>query len=380
MLDDVKILDFTHVYFGPYSTQIMADMGAEVIKIEPPWGEMTRMSAQTYGGISSTYHSLNRNKKSLVLNMKDPKALEIIKELVKKSDIIIENFKRGTLDKLGLSYEEAKKLNPGIIYASLSGFGLTGPYMSRTSYAPIAESYSGWTKMTADSIEPGSKPIVPAAYHGDLDPGLYAVIACLGALYHKRKTGEGQLIDVSQLDVMLAQECVQIAGYTLGGKLPHEREQMPGPRTWGNFMCADDWVFIAADPQMHSRLMMAMGVDDLGTGSEVLENWLKDKKVDDVVETIAAAGVPVAKVPNIADAIEDPQVKSRGTIIEYEHKTAGKIRLAGFPVKLEKTPAEYRMGAPNLGEHSAQVLKSELGYTDEEIEALRKNGTVVIYK
>ena len=234
--------------------------------------------------------------------------------------------------------------------------------------------------MTADNIEPGSKPIVPAAYHGDLDPGLYAVIAILGALRYRDRTGEGQLIDVSQLDVMLAQEGVQIAGYTFGGKLPHQRDQMPGPRTWGNFMCEDDWVFIAADPQMHSRLMMAMEVDDLGMGSEVLEGWLKDKKVDDVVELLGNAGVPVAKVPSIADAIEDPHVKARGTIIEYEHKTAGKVRLAGYPVQLEKSPATYRLGAPSLGEHTAEVLKEKLGYTDEQIEELRKSGTVVIYK
>jgi CoA:oxalate CoA-transferase len=381
MLDDVRILDFTHVYFGPYATMVMADMGADVIKIEPPWGEMTRMSAELFGGISSTYHYLNRNKKSLALNMKDPKAFEIIKELVKKSDIIIENFKRGTLDKLGLSYEEAKKLNPSIIYACLSGFGLTGPYMERTSYAPIGESYSGWTRLTADNIEPGSKPIVPAAYHGDLDPGLYSVIACLGALRHRDKTGEGQLIDVSQLDVMLAQNGVQIAGYTLSGKLPHERERIPGPRTWGNFMCKDDWVFIAADPQMHSRMMLAMGIDDLGEeGSEVLENWLKDKTVDEVVEKFAAAGVPVAKVPNIAVAIEDPHVKARETIVELDHPAAGKVRVPGFPVKMEKTPPEYRIPAPQLGEHSVEILKGMLGYSDEQIEELRKSGTVVVYK
>ena len=123
---------------------------------------------------------------------------------------------------------------------------------------------------------------------------------------------------------------------------------------------------------------MAMEVDDLGTGSEVLENWLKGKKVDEVVDSIAAAGVPVAKVPTIADAIEDPHVKARGTIIELDHKTAGKIRLAGFPVKMEKTPAEYRMGAPALGEHSVEILKEKLGYTDKHIEELRKSGTVVV--
>ncbi|MBT5641589.1 CoA transferase, partial [Candidatus Bathyarchaeota archaeon] len=128
MLDDIKILDFTHVYFGPMATMIMADMGAEVIKIEPPWGEMVRMSADLYGGLSSTFHYLDRNKKDVALNMKDPRALEIIKKLVAECDIIVENFKRGTLDKLGLSYEEAKKINPKVIYASLSGFGLDGPY------------------------------------------------------------------------------------------------------------------------------------------------------------------------------------------------------------------------------------------------------------
>jgi CoA:oxalate CoA-transferase len=360
----------------------MADMGAEVIKIEPPWGEMVRMGRDLFGGLSSTFHYLDRNKKSLALNMKDSKALEIIKKLVKECDIVIENFKRGTLDKLGLSYEEAKKINPGIIYASLSGFGLTGPYKERTSYAPIAESYSGWTKMTSDNIELGSKPIVPAAYHGDLDPALFAVIAILGALRHKDKTGEGQLVDVSQLDVMMAQNGVQIAGYTLSGQLPHLRrdEQMPGPMTWGNFMCKDDWIFIACDPFMHPRLMSAMEIDDLGIGSEILETWLKDKTVDEAVEKIAEAGVPVAKVPNIAGAIEDPQVKSRGIILELDHPTAGKVRVPGFPVKMEKTPATYRIPAPQLGEHSVEVLREMLGYSDEEIDELRKSGTVVVPK
>jgi len=127
-------------------------------------------------------------------------------------------------------------------------------------------------------------------------------------------------------------------------------------------------------------LMMAMEVDDLGEGSEVLEGWLKDKKVDEVVDRLAAAGVPVAKVPTIAKAIEDPHVKARGTIIELDHQTAGKIRLSGFPVKLEKTPAEYKMGAPNLGEHTVEILKEKLGYSDEKIEELRKSGTVVVYK
>jgi crotonobetainyl-CoA:carnitine CoA-transferase CaiB-like acyl-CoA transferase len=380
MLDDIKILDFTHVYFGPYATMILADMGADVIKIEPPWGEMVRLEAKLYGGLTSTFHYLNRNKKGVSLNLKDPRAFEIIKKLIKQCDVLVENFKRGTLDKLGLSYEEVKKLNPKIIYASLSGFGLDGPYSSRTSYAPIAESYSGWTRLTADNIKVGSKPIVPAAHHGDLDPGLFAVIAILGALRHVEKTGEGQLIDVSQLDVMLAQNGVQITRYTLSGQLPHERrsEMIPGPRTWGNFMCKDGWVFIAADPPMHNRLMKAMEIDDLGDDSEILEKWLESKTVQEVVDTVGREGVPVAHVYDIAGTIEDPHVQARKSIIEYEHATAGKVKMPGFPVKMSKTPATIRRGAPLLGEHTVKILKDMLDYSDEKIEELRKAGAVII--
>src|SRR4030042_525291 len=220
MLDDIRIIDFTHVYFGTYSTMILADMGADVIKIEPPWGEMTRLSPPHFGGVSSTFHYLDRNKKSVALNLKDPKALEIVKELIKQSDVVIENFKRGTMDKLGLGYKDVKKLNPRIIYASLSGFGLDGPYADRPSFAPIAGSYCGWYRLTGDILDPKGPPIRPAEWHGDLDPGLFAVIGVLGALRHRDKTGEGQLVDVSQLDVMMAQTGVAITGYTLSGKLP----------------------------------------------------------------------------------------------------------------------------------------------------------------
>ena len=155
---------------------------------------------------------------------------------------------------------------------------------------------------------------------------------------------------------------------------------MPGPITWGNFMCKDDWIFIACDPQMHHRLMSAMEVDDLGMGSEVLENWLKGRTVHEAVEKIGAAGVPVAKVPNIAEAIEDPHIKARGIIVELDHPTAGKVRVPGFPVKMEKTPATYRIPAPQLGEQSAEILKEMLGYDDEQIEELRKSGIVVVPK
>ncbi len=379
MLDDIRVLDFSHVYFGPYSTMIMADMGADVIKIEPPWGEIARLYPPHFGGVSSVFHYLDRNKKGVSLNLKDPRAKDIIFELLKQCDVVVENFKRGTMDKLGLGYDDLKKIKPDIIYASLSGFGLDGPYKDRPSFAPIAGAYSGWYRITGDNVDPEGPPIVPAAWHGDLDPGLWAVVGILGAIRHRDKTGEGQLVDVSQLDCMLAQTGVQITGYTLSGKLPWESslDRIMGPSTFGVFQATDGYVYVAADPNMHQRLMMAMGVDDLGTGRTVLENWVQDKKVSEVVDALVAVSVPVAPILQIDEAIEDPHVKARGAIVEVEHKTAGKVRMPGFPLKMSATPGTIRLAAPLLGEHSAEVLKEMLGYTNEQIQELRKAGVVV---
>ncbi|MCW4049276.1 MAG: CoA transferase [Candidatus Bathyarchaeota archaeon] len=380
MLNDIKILDFSHVYFGPYATMVMADMGAEVLKIEPPWGELARLYPPHFGGVSSVFHYLDRNKKSISLNLKDPKAKEIVLELVKQCDVVVENFKRGTMEKLGLGYEDIKKVKPDIIYASLSGFGLDGPYKDRPSFAPIAGSYTGWYRLTGDNVDPKGPPIVPAAWHGDLDPGLWAVIGVLGAIRHRDKTGEGQLIDVSQIDCMLAQTGVQITGYTLSGKLPYERslERIMGPTTFGVFEASDGYVYIAADPNMHQRLMMALGVDDLGEGRTVLDNWVKDRTVQECVDGIVPYSIPVAPILQIDQTLEDPHVKARGTIVEVEHKTAGKVTMPGFPLKMSATPGEIKYAAPLLGEHTAEVLKDLLGYSDEEIETLRKAAIITV--
>jgi len=227
MLDDIRILDFSHVYFGPYTTMILGDMGADVIKVEPPWGEMARMYAPLYGGMSSVFLYLDRNKKGVTLNLKEPKAVEIAMALVEKSDVIVENFKRGTMDKLGLGYEAVKKVKPDIIYASLSGFGLTGPYMPRASFAPIASAMAGWYWLTGRGVDPEGPPVRPAEWHGDLDPGLWGVIAILGAIRYRDRTGEGQLVDVAQLDTMIAQTGVGITRHTM--RVDHPQPAMDRP-------------------------------------------------------------------------------------------------------------------------------------------------------
>lgn len=376
MLDDIRILDFSHVYYGPFSTMILADMGAEVIKIEPPWGEVARLYAPLYGGMSTVFLYLDRNKKGIALNLKHPKAVEIALGLAEKSDVVVENFKRGAMEKLGLGYENIRKVKPDIIYASLSGFGLTGPYTQRLSYAPMASAYCGWYRLTGDTIDPEGAPIRPAEWHGDLDPGLWAVVAILGAIRHRDRTGEGQLVDVAQLDCMIAQTGVAITRYTMSGELPWEAEKKYiGLTTFGMFEAEDGWVYIAADPHMRERLMGAMSVETLEKTEELAE-WVASRKVDDIVENLAAAAVPVAPVLQIDQTLEDPHVKARGIIITTEHPTAGTVRSPGFPVKLSRSPASIRMPAPQLGEHNEAVLTQILGYGKEEVEEMRKEGVI----
>ncbi len=376
MLDDITILDFSHVYFGPYTTLILADMGANVLKIEPPWGEIARLYPPLFGGISSVFLYFNRNKKGMTLNLKDPKAKEIALELAERCDVVVENFKRGTMNKLGLGYEEIKKVKPDIIYASLSGFGHDGPYSNRTSFAPIASSMSGWYRLNGDLNDPEGPPARSAEWHGDLDPALFGTIAILGAIRHHDKTGEGQVIDVSQLDSMIAQTGVSVTRYTMSGEFPWQAsKKYMGLSTFGMFQAIDGYVYIAADPYMVPRLAKGMDVEKLEKTEELIK-WCSARNVMEIVETLAAESIPVAPVYRIDQMLEDPHVKARGIITEIEHPTAGKVRSPGFPVKLSKSPATVRMPAPQLGEHNEEVLTELLGYTKGQITELKKAGVL----
>ncbi len=374
MLDDIRILDFSHVYFGPYATMILGDMGADVIKIEPPWGEIARMYPPLIGGMSTVFLYLDRNKRSLILNLKSPKAVEIALSLAERSDVVVENFKRGTMDKLGLGYDDVRKVRPDIIYACLSGFGLDGPYMNRPSFAPIAEAMAGWLRLTGDSVDPEGPPLVPAEWHGDLDPGLWAVIAILGAIRHRDRTGEGQLIDVPQLDCMIAQTGVSITQYTMSKELPWQSDRKYiSLSTFGKFKASDGWVYIAAEPNMKERLLKGLGVEALETTDE-LRSWASTRKVDEIVKALSENSVPVAPIYQIDKTLEDPHVRVRGIIQATEHPTAGTVRSPRFPVVMSKTPGSIRRPAPQLGQHNNEILTQILGYTEEQVSNLRKEG------
>jgi len=375
LLDGVTILDLSHVYYGPYTTMVLASMGAEVIKIEPPWGEMSRLYPPLVNGESSPFMYLNRCKKGMTLNLKSEEGKTIFFRLLEKADVVVENFKRGTMEKLGLGYEELRKRKPDIIYAALSGFGVDGPYRDRPSFAPVAEAMSGWMRLTGDLEDPEGPPIRPAEWHGDLDPAMWAVVGILAALRHKDRTGEGQLVDVAQLDCMIAMTGIPISNYLVEGKLAWEiwRDRPTVAILFGFFKAVDGYVYVAAEGGQVDRLKELTG-RELET-NEDLQAWVSDKEVRGVVDALVAANVPVAPIYQLNEVVEDPQVKARGMIVEFDHPKAGKVRQPNFPVRFSRTPAKVG-AAPTLGQHNEEILTDVLGYSVDEITALRKKGVI----
>jgi len=377
ILDDIRVLDLTHVWYGPWCTMMMADMGAEVIRVEPPWGAIDRLAeGALFGGASYTFHHLNLNKKDLTLDLKNPEGLAIFKELVKKSDVVAQNFSPGAMERLGLGYDVLKELNPGIIYAALSGFGQTGPYTRRRSYAMIAEAMSGHTKLTGERFDPeGGRPIEMAQAYGDLGPGTMAAMAIIAAIRYRDRTGVGQMIDVAQYDCMVAYNTA-ITGYTLSGLLPLElRKKYPFGRGVGGLYQTKDggWIRLAAfGPRFIDRLNKHYGVEMVE--KEFIEEKVKEMDRDEVVELYVGLGLPCAPIYHVDETVEDPHLAAREMFVEVEHPLAGTVKVPNFPVKFSETPGQIKTAAPVLGANSKEILTKLLGLSEEKIEELRKAG------
>lgn len=379
-LDDVRVLDLTHVWFGPWCTMMMADLGAEVIRIEPPWGAIDRMAeGALFGGASYTFHHLNINKKDLTLNLKDPDGKAVFFDLLKKSDIIVQNFSPGTMENLGLGYDVLKETKPDIIYAALSGFGQYGPYTKRRSFAPIAEAMSGHTKMTGENYDPEGPPLDMAQAYGDLGPGTMACMAILAALRHRDRYGIGQMIDVAQLDCMVAYNTA-ITGYLLSGMKPRElREKYPrGRGAGGTFQTKDGgWVRLAAfGPRAMDRIVQHLGMEMDEITKELIEEKVSAMTRDETVELFNGMGLPCAPIYHVDEAIEDPHVNARDMFVELEHPQAGKIKLINFPLKFSETQPVLKTPAPLLGQHNKEVLSELLEYDAEKIQDLMKKGVI----
>jgi CoA:oxalate CoA-transferase len=376
-LEDIRVVDMTHVWFGPWCTMNLADMGAEVIRVEPPWGAIDRISeGMLYGRAPYTFHHLNQNKKDLTLNLKSPEGMRLLKELIKKSDVVVQNMSTGTMEKLGLGYEDLKNLNPGIIYAALSGFGQYGPYKNRNCYAVFAEAMSGHTRMTGDGVDPEGPPIEMAMALGDTLPGSLAAMAILGALRYRDKTGLGQMIDVAQLDCMVAVN-PGITGYFLSGLTNWEmRKKYPTGGIGGIFKAKDGgWVRVGAySPSALENLKNFLGVEE--PTKEDCAKYVATQNRDDAVAALVAADLPSSPIYQIDETVKDPHLAARNMFIEVDHPLAGKYKTVNNPIKFSLTPVERKTPAPTLGQHSREVLTRVLGLTDAQVDELINAGVV----
>ena len=403
-LNGVRVLDLSRVLAGPLCTQILGDLGAEVIKVErpgtgddtrawgPPWLED---EAGNETAEASYYLCANRGKRSITIDMRTPEGLDLIRSLVRKSDVVVENFKVGGLDKYGLDYASLSALKPDLVYASVTGFGLDGPLADRPGYDYLAQAMSGFMSVTgrADG-EPGAGPVRAGVAITDQATGLYTTIAVLGALFHRQQTGEGQHVDVSLFDSGLALMINQALSYFVGGSVPTRTgEWHPSLAPYQPFDVADGRVIIAVGNNgQFEQLCNWLGLPELVTDPRFAENpdrnahrvelagliqaELRSKTQTEVLEAMPTIGVPSARINDVAQAFDEPQAKHRGGRIELPHSLAGTVPGIASPMHLSGTPVTYRNGPPTLGEHTDEVLAEVLGFSAEQIDALREAGAL----
>jgi formyl-CoA transferase len=392
-LDGVRVLDLTRVVAGPYCSMFLGDLGAEVVKVEQPGtGDDTRGWGPPFaGGESAYYLCINRNKKSLALDLKSPRAVELLRELAKVADVIIENFRPGTMERLGLSEKELRQLNPRLIYASLTGFGTDGPMSDWPGYDLIVQAWGGLMSITGT---PDGEPVKVGVAIIDLVAGLMLGKAITAALFAREKIGVGQRIDTSLLEAEVASLINVGSNYLIGGKIPTRwGNAHPNIVPYQNFKTADGYLVIGvASEVIWKRFCQAIGRTELTDDARFANN---SKRVENRAALIALlsevflqrnnetwfkslteAAVPCAPVQTVDQVFQAPQVLHRDMLLEVEHPTAGTVRMAGIPVKFSVTPASVRLPPPLLGEHSGEILKSWLGMNAESIDELKREKVI----
>ncbi len=400
-LDGIRVIDFTRVLAGPGAARMLADHGAEVIKIEVVGGEVARYVIPAKDNVmginrSGYYNNINRNKLGVTLNLADPRGAELAKRLVATADVVIENFSAGVMDRLGLGYEALKKVKPDIIMVSMPGFGQTGPYKTYASYGPTLHAVAGMTYLTAF---PDHEPAGFGYSYSDYTGGWPAQYCILAALHRRRKTGKGLFIDVSQMEALCALYGAAMLDYSVnkraaqptGNRLPHRSAAPHGAyrcqgedrwcvisvfseEEWHAFCQAmgnPDWV---RDEKFSTLLGRAEHMDEL---DRLIEEWTKERTAEEVMKLLQRAGVAAGVVQNSRDLFEsDPQLKHYQFFKEMEHPVIGRAAFENVPFKLSKTSAELRRPAPRLGEHNEQVLSQLLCMSQEEIAKYVEEGVI----
>lgn len=390
-LEGVRVVEMGQLIAGPFCGQLLGDFGADVVKLEPPGkGDPLRQWGQP--GYPMFWEQLGRNKRSMALDLRVPEGQEIAHKLIAGSDILIENFRPGTLERWNLSPESLRAANPGLIIIRVSGYGQDGPYASRAGFGGIGEAMGGWRHIVG---EPDRMPSRMGVSIGDSLAATFACIGALLALYNREQTGEGQVVDSSLYEAVLHVMESLVPDYAIAG---HVRERsgsvLPGVAPSNVYPCSDGSYLIAANQDsVFARLCKAMGHDALATDpryethaarganqkalDEIIADWTRTKTVDDVEAVMIDAGVPAGRVYTAAEMLEDPHFEARESLIEIDHPRWGKLPMQNAFPKLSDTPGQVGRIAPqSIGEHSREVLSERLGLSDADIDALQKKGVV----
>ncbi len=391
-LEGVRILELGQIIAGTYGSQVLSDLGAEVIKVEAPEGDLGRTpSVAPYQGLSGLFLTLNRNKQSIVINLKNAAGRQLFYDLVKVSDVVIDNFRPGVLERLEIDYPTLSRINPRIIQCSVTGFGSAGEYKDYPALDIIVQAISGHMAITG---EPGRPPVRVGIPLADLSGGIYSCKGILAALFDRERTGKGRRIELSMFDTMLHLLSYIGTMWLTNGEVP----KPPGSAhdysvPWQAFATADGYVVVATRQEIFWRkLCDALDRPDFAgdprfadNASRVknrnvlvprLEQIFRTRTAADWLERLRAAGVPAAPVNNVDGAFSEPPVKEREMIVEYDHPEVGKVRLPGNPIKMSDMPGTISRPAPMLGEHTDAVLKTLLHLSANEIADLRESGAV----
>ncbi|MEM6639878.1 MAG: CoA transferase [Pseudomonadota bacterium] len=391
-LHGLRVIELAHVMAGPSCARLLADLGAEVIKLERPGGEdCRRMAPPWQGDEAAGFLMLNRNKRGIVVDLKHPDGRQVLLDLVKEADVLIENFRKGTMERLGVGYDTLASINPGLIFCEISGFGRTGPYADRGGFDLVAQAMSGVLSVTGTG--PDGPPIKAGVPVGDIGAGLLAAVGILAALAERQRTGRGQRVDTS-----LFEACVHFmtwpaaTWFATGERTPPMGTAHALDAPYQAFEAADGWFVIGAANQANwERLIKAIGCEALGEDPRFVDNPARVANLTALVDALTPvftqkdkahwlalledAGVPAGPINDIDAVLDDPQLRARHMIHEVTHKTLGTVGTVGSPIQFSGHAPTAARGAPTLGEHTEDILR-EAGYDDARIEALVATGAV----
>ncbi len=392
-LAGMKVIELAHIMAGPACGMMLADMGADVIKVEKPDGDDSRrFLPPEINGESAAYLMMNRNKRGIALNLKDPDAIAALGKLLEDADVVIENYRHDTMERLGLGYETLRKRNPKLVYCAISGFGRTGPYAERGGFDLIAQGMSGLMSITGEG--PGRPPVKPGAPISDITAGFLAALGCVSAYSHAQKTGQGQMVDTSLFEAGISLTYWQSAIAFATGESPGALGSAhPLNAPYQSFRTRDGWINIGAANQRNwMRLLEIIDAPELGSDPRfetnlarmqhlqelvpILESHFMQHDTQDWLDRMEAAGLPAGPVMTISEMHNDPQALARDMIVETDHPRAGAVKAIGLPIKFSDTPGAVTTPAPTLGQHGAEIL-TEHGYSQDQIRSLEEKGALI---